>query len=239
MGAKADRFNGFLPETAEFLNDLRANNNKPWFEAHRQDYQEYLIRPLQDLVADLGGFMYAIDPLFELTPAVNKTISRIYRDTRFSRDKSPYKSAMWITFKRPGKDWKDAPAYFLEISPESYRYGMGFYGASKETMDGLRKVIDEQPDRLEKATDFYPKQQEFVIEGETYKKAPGEDKPEHIMLWYRRKNLYLVCNREIDDRFFHKNLVEDLTRGFNLLAPLYRFLREVKDQSARQTRRIR
>ncbi|MBN1220352.1 MAG: DUF2461 domain-containing protein, partial [Anaerolineae bacterium] len=116
MDKEQDKFEGFAPETLEFLRNLKANNNKTWFEAHKQEYQEYLLQPLQALVADMGNFMLSIDPYFEVTPAVNKTISRIHRDTRFSRDKSSYKSTMWITFKRPRKDWQDAPAYFFELS---------------------------------------------------------------------------------------------------------------------------
>ena len=153
------RFQGFAPETFEFLRNLKANNNKTWFEAHRQAYQEYLLQPLRDLVVEMGGFMLTIDPYFEVRPAINKTISRIHRDLRFSRDKSPYKSTMWITFKRPWKDWKEAPAYFFELSSDSYRYGMGFYSASKNTMDRLREQIDRKPQEFLEAITFYPKQQ--------------------------------------------------------------------------------
>ncbi len=89
--------------------------------------------------------MLTIDPSFGIRPAVDKTISRIYRDTRFSKDKSLFKSTMWLTFKRPRKDWKDAPAYFLEISPDSYRYGMGYYSVSSDTMYKFREMIDKKP----------------------------------------------------------------------------------------------
>ncbi len=58
----------------------------------------------------------------KVSPQINRTISRIYRDTRFSKDKSPYKTTMWVTFKRPVKEWQNAPAYFFEITLESYRY---------------------------------------------------------------------------------------------------------------------
>jgi len=99
------KFNGFSPKTLKFLRGLKANNNKAWFQAHREDYDAYVLGPLQDLVADLGEFMLDIDPRFEITPAVNKTISKIYRDTRFSKDKSPFRSTVWITFKNQNKDW--------------------------------------------------------------------------------------------------------------------------------------
>ena len=126
MGTQREgSFNGFSTDTLDFLRNLRANNHKVWFEDHKQDYQNYVLRPLQDLVTDLSSFMLTIDPLLETRPGVDKTISRIYRATRFSKDKSPYKSTIWITFKQPNRNWKDAPVYFLEICPDAYRFGMG------------------------------------------------------------------------------------------------------------------
>jgi uncharacterized protein (DUF2461 family) len=93
------KFKGFSPKTLKFLRGLKANNSKAWFQAHRADYEEYALQPLRYLVTDLGDFMLDIDPYFEITPSVNKTISRIYRDTRFSKDKSPFRSTVWFTFK--------------------------------------------------------------------------------------------------------------------------------------------
>lgn len=221
-------FNGFSTKTFDFLKKLMANNNKTWFEANKQDYQKYLLEPLQNLVADLGEFMLTIDPYFEIRPAVDKTISRIYRDTRFSQDKSPYKSTMWITFKRPRKDWKDAPAYFLEISPCSYRYGMGFYSARIKTMDRLRNMIDKRPEEFLEATSFYLGQKTFTVEGEKYKRILNNRIPEEVQDWYQRKNLYLVCNRNIDDHLFNRTLINDMIFGFGLLAPFYHYLWRLK-----------
>lgn len=221
---KHGRFNGFSPGALNFLRNLDANNNKIWFEAHKQEYQKYLLEPLRNLVADMGEFMLAIDPWFEVRPAVNKTISRIYRDTRFSRDKSPYKNTMWITFKRPGKNWRDAPTYFFEISPDSYRYGMGFYSASKDTMDKFRRKIDKEPKEFLEAISFYSQQQDFVLEGEEYKKILDETKPGEVQNWYQRRNLYLVCNRKIDNRIFSREFIDDLVLGFDILAPFYHYL---------------
>jgi len=222
------RFRGFSPETINFLRDLKKNNNKAWFEAHKHDYRLLLLEPLQSLVTDLGSFMLTIDPYFEVTPAINKTISRIYRDTRFSRDKTPFRSTMWITFKRPREDWKDAPAYFFEISSDGYRYGMGFYSASKDTMDRFREMIDEKPEVFQKAISFYSQKQPFVVEGERYKRTLDKTKPEEIQIWYQRRNLYLVCNRKVDDRLFSKELIDDLIYGFELIAPFYHFLWNLK-----------
>jgi len=226
-GKKDYIFNGFSPKTLKFLRDLGANNNKVWFEAHNEDYQRYLLEPLRNLVVELGEFMLSIDPHLEVTPAANRTISRIYRDTRFSKDKSLYRSNMWITFKRPIEDWMDAPAYFFEITPDSYRYGMGFYQASKKTMDRFREMIDDKPDEFLRLISPFSKQQLFEVAGAMYKRILDKSKTEEILNWYQRKSLYLVCNREIDDRLFGGGLVEDLLFGFGLVAPFYHYLWKV------------
>ena len=221
-------FDSFSQKTLDFLRDIKANNNKGWFEEHKPYYLEYILEPLKNLVIELDSFMLTIDPYFETRPAINKTISRIYRDTRFSKDKSPFKSTMWITFKRPSKDWRDAPAYFFEIAPDSYRYGMGLYSASPDTMYRFREMIDKRPKEFLKAISFYSKQQIFAVEGEKYKRIFDENKPEEIQNWYQRRNLYLVCNRRIDNRLFKRDLIDDLIFGFGLLAPFYQYLWKIK-----------
>ncbi len=222
-------FNGFSRKTLKFLKSLEANNNKTWFQKHRADYEEYVLQPLRDLVTDLGDFMLDIDPCFEITPAVNKTISRIYRDTRFSKDKSPFRSTVWITFKNQNKDWTTlVSGYFFELSVNSYRYGMGFYNAAPAIMSKFREIIDENPEEFLKVISFFAKQRTFVLEGEKYKRIIDKSKPKQIQDWYQRKNMYLVCNRKIDDKLFSYKLIENLIYGFGLIAPLYHYLQKIK-----------
>lgn len=216
-----DRFNGFLPQAPGFFERLAANNNKAWFEEHRDQYEELLLEPLKLLVGDLADTMRAIDPALITIPAVDKTISRIYRDTRFSRDKSPYKTCLWITFKRRSPDWKQAPCFFFEITADSYRYGMGFYSASRETMDNLRRFIEAQPVAFRKALACLGKQPVFRLEGDCYKRPLNPALPDDLQRWHQRKNVYLVCNREIDGQLFSAELCDELAKGFQQLRPLY------------------
>jgi len=223
-------FTGFYRETFVFLRSLEANNNKQWFEQHKGDYHEFLLNPLKSLVSELSGFMLAIDPYFEVSPAVNKTISRIYRDTRFAKDKSPYKTTSWITFKRPKKEWKDSPAYFFELSPDSYRFGMGLYSASPNTMSLFRESIDENPKKFNKAISFYASQNIFRIEGNQYKRIFDKSKSDQILDWYQRKNLFLVCNNDLDKQVLGNELVDKLVSSFSLLEPLYQYLLGVREK---------
>lgn len=218
-----DSFKGFTTDALVFLKELAENNDKAWFEEHRWEYQEHLLRPFQLLVADLSELMLSIDPEFETRPAIDKTISRIYRDTRFSKDKSPYRPRMWLTFKRPSKDWKTTPAYFFELSQDRYRYGMGFYSATRETMERLREMIDEETREFWKAMVQYRGQDTFHLEGELYKRVRDPEKPDYLQEWYQRKNIHLICNCEIDQRLLSRELLEELARGYLELVPLYRF----------------
>ncbi len=221
---KMASFTGFSAVTIQFLWELQRNNNKEWFESHKVDYQEHLLQPLQALVAELGPFMQSIDGDFVITPAVNKTISRVYRDIRFSRDKSPYKTSHWLTFKRPRKEWQNYPAYFFELSPDSYRYGMGFYSANRQTMDKYRDNIDSAPDSFLSTIACYSEQELFTIEGEQYKRPLRADIPVELQDWYNRKSIYLVCNQQIDEDHIDRSLLTDLMHGFELLAPFYHYL---------------
>jgi uncharacterized protein (TIGR02453 family) len=223
----SNRFRGFTPEAISFLKDIGANNNKPWFEANKPRYQEYLLKPFQDLVVDVSGLMLTIDPLFVIAPAVSKTISRIYRDTRFSKDKSLYRNSIWLTFKRSSHDWKEAPAFYFELTPEGYRYGMGFYNAPKVVMDRFRETIARRPEAFLEVIAFYRPANPFTLEGEKYQRQVVIDLPEPIREWYRYKSFYLASNHSIDELLFRRDLTKVLMDSFGMLAPLYHFLWEI------------
>ena len=220
------QFNGFTEDTLNFLKELKNNNNKIWFENNRERYEKVLLEPFKLLVCQLSPSMLKIDKDFETTPRVDKTISRIYRDTRFAKDKSPYRPNMWITFKRTSKEWKTYPAFFFELYYDWYRYGMGFYSANKIIMDRFRTKIENNIIDFKKTTSFL-NDKIFLLEGEKYKRCININLPDEIKEWYQRKTFYLVCNRKINNNIFSNKIISELKDGFMFLAPLYRFLMEL------------
>ncbi|MFA7061091.1 MAG: DUF2461 domain-containing protein [Pedobacter sp.] len=226
MTPGAEKFKGFRPESLSFLRELKANNSKSWFEVHRSDYEKFMLTPLRALTTELTPMMLSIDQDLVTSPA--RVISRIHRDTRFSRDKSPYKSNLWLTFKRPLSDWQDAPAFFFELGADSWRYGMGFYAASRETMDRLRQLIERKPAEFERMIAFLADQDRFAVEGEQYKRLINPAVSEHLRPWHQRKSIYLICNRLSDRQLFDKELLRELITGFSLLAPFYHWLWRLK-----------
>ena len=220
-------FNGFNQEGILFLKDLAANNNKEWFEQHRLAYDNYLLKPLKQLTADLQLTIKSIDTEIETTPSINKTISRIYRDTRFSTDKSPFRTMQWISFRRPAKTWGNVPEFYFWFTPEKYEYGMGFYSATPKNMEKIREHIASCPDRFKKEIiDYYKAQDTFVLEGENYKRPVPNSLPEEFQQWLQKKNLCLSCKKEINKTFFSSGLKDILEKAFAANSRLYRFFIE-------------
>ncbi len=219
-------FTGFTQQGLTFLQQIAQNNTKEWFEEHRDIYEQHLLLPIRKLVTDLGTDMMAIDELFEIRPAIGKTISRMNRDTRFSHDKSLYRSNIWLTFKRSRKNWTDAPTYFFEFGPDWWRYGLGYYSASRATMDLFRQQLIRAPaDFLKIAECIHPN---FLIEGESYKRPLIKDQPQELATWYNKKSWALISHHHDMEPLFSNQLVDILSKDFRRLSPIYDFLMKIE-----------
>ncbi|EOZ4304713.1 DUF2461 domain-containing protein [Salmonella enterica] len=222
----AGRFQGFAQEGLNFLQQVCIENDKAWFDEHRFIYERSLLTPFRALVDDLAPAMLEIDPLLETRPAIGKTLSRIHRDTRFSHDKSLYRSRMWLTFKRSAKNWIDAPSYFFEISLDTLRYGLGYYSASKSTMDLFRHTLRKRSDAfLQVAECCSPP---FELVGESYKRLLAKDLDPAISDWYQRKTFAVMVTDNDVEKLFHADLVTRLAESFQQLEPLYQWLMTVE-----------
>ncbi|NMP29701.1 DUF2461 domain-containing protein [Rahnella sp. SAP-1] len=219
-------FTGFSQQGLNFLQQVRIENDKEWFEANRHIYDRELLTPFRNLVDALSPTMLTIDPQFETRPAIGKTLSRIHRDTRFSHDKSRYRSRMWLTFKRPSKDWKDAPVYFFELGPDMLRYGLGYYSANKPTMDLFRHTLTRQPQAFLEVADCC--RPPFELVGESYKRPLVKEQAAEIATWYNRKSFAMMVTDSQVDKLFHPRLITELAEGFQQLEPLYQWLMRVE-----------
>lgn len=219
-------FQGFTPAGLDFLQQVVKENNKEWFEAHRGVYNQHLLLPFRALVEELTPAMLTIDDRVETRPAVGKTLSRMYRDTRFSHDKSLFRNRMWLTFKRPSKQWTDAPVFFFEITPAFFHYGLGYYSASKATMDRFRHLMLRQPQEFAKAA--AGASEPFELAGESYKRPLVKDQDPALATWYNRKSFAVMATDHNTESLFSPGLAPRLQRDFNRLRPLYDLLMRVE-----------
>ena len=222
-----NRFKGFTRETFRFLADLGENNFKPWFDEHKDIYDQELLQPLKSLVVAMTPAMYGIDPRIDFRPA--RVLSRIYRDIRFSYDKTPYKTHMWITYQRMVPEWQNFPAFFMEISSEGYQYGMGLYGAKKKVMDEVREYIGYDPEHFRAISEDLLTKHRYILDGERYKRPLKNDLPEYFQPWMQRKSLYVYKKKPIGGELFDPGFASLLASELALTKALYDFFVYVCD----------
>lgn len=212
-------FTGFTDETVDFMWGIRFNNERTWFEAHKEIYLTHFYRPMCDLAEELYGFMLERRPDCGLI----RKVTRIYRDARRLHGRGPYKDHMWFVLRRPGESWTVRPAFYFEVAPESYAMGMGCYDAPPAMMARLRARIDQDPKPLEKLARRLNRQDRFRLEGQEYKRPKGDPGP-LLYPWYNRKGLALSWEQNWGGTLYTPALVQEVVEGFQFLAPYYELL---------------
>ena len=238
--AGTERVNHSMPfsqATLDFLFQNWVNNSKEFFEAHREDYRRLVVEPLQALVVALTPGMLKIDPKFITEPKIDRTISRIYRNMSIpsNRLKSRYRENCWLVFSRDKQLWGGPPAYYFEVNPGGFGYGMGYYQADREVMAALRAMLLAGEPSAKAAMKAFQKQRAFEMYGEPYKRSKYPDQPEDLRLWLDRKGIGFQRESADLDLLFSENLADMLLADFKLLAPIYKFFmdaeaRKIKDQ---------
>lgn len=215
----------FSQATLDFLFQNWVSNSKEFFEAHREDYRKLLVEPFQALVTALTPGMLKIDAGFITEPKIDRTISRIHRDLRIpsNRAKSRYRENCWLVFSRDKKLYNGLPAYYFEINPGGFNYGMGYYRASGEAMAAIRAMLLAGEPPAKAALRVFQKQDTFSMYGESYKRSRYPDQPEALRLWLDRKGIGFERESTDFDLLFSERLADRLLADFQVLVPIYRF----------------
>ncbi len=218
----------FTQRTIDFLSENRARNDKAWFEEHKPDYQKHVLEPMAAFVTRLTPALLSIDDALLCEPKSGKAISRIYRDTRFSHDKSLYRDVMWCGFMRNKKLYNGMPGFFFEVSPRGFRYGSGYYQASPQSMDSIRRLILDRNKHFVAALKAYETQDRFQLEADSYKRRKYPDQPENVQNWLDRKSICFIHNSADFTLLFSEDLADTVAEGFLALRPMHAFLIEAE-----------
>lgn len=211
-------FSGFSKETGEFLWELSFNNERPWFQAHKEQFERVLNEPFKALAHDV------YDELCRLLPGEEFSvhISRIYRDARRLYGRGPYKDHLWFTLTLSGaSDY--GPAFWFEIGPSDYSYGLGFWAPTAAYMEALRRAIAANPAGFERLVTEIAPMRGFALRGEEFRRPKG-DFGEIINPWYNRKYLDYGLRRDHDAQLYSGKLPKKMAKDFARLMPLCRFM---------------
>ena len=223
----------FSHKTLDFLFQNKINDSKEWFEDHRSDYEEHVAKPMCDLVSELTPFMKEVDSRFICDPRVGRSVSRIYRDTRFSHDKSRYRSNVWLTFSRDKKAYFGPPGIFFQVGVDGLVWGCGWYQIGREQLDCARQLILRHDPAFKRAVKAFEGQSTFSLSGDTLKRTRFPSGTDEDRMWGDRKNLCLIARTDDFSMIFSGDAGEILKRDFKKIIPVYDFM--IKCSSSRQT----
>jgi uncharacterized protein (TIGR02453 family) len=211
----------FTPRTFTFLRALKAHNDREWFLANRQRYLDDVEAPMLAFIGDFGARLRGISPAFIADPRrTGGSMFRIYRDVRFSADKSPYKThaAAWFPHESRKKN-PSAPGFYLHIEPKEQFGGGGIYHPDPQTLARVRlRIVSHGKDWAKvRATGL-------AIEGDTLQRAPAGFDPAHRFADdLKRKDHYTITEFRMSD-VCGSNFLDRYAAACDQAAPLVRFL---------------
>lgn len=213
----------FPKEGLEFLRALKRNNKRPWFLKHKAEYEEQVRAPMVEFVEALA---HDLPPEFLCDPA--KSIFRIYRDVRFSKDKSPYKTHVAAQFPSRTNSRRGGAGFYFHISSTEVWIGGGFYGPTPQETLAIRNLIAARYGALKSIVTSPDFRKRFgELQGDKLTRVPRGFPADHAAAeWLKHKNWYagvtLAAEKAVGPRFY-----PTLVEHFTALTPLMRFLNEM------------
>jgi len=215
----------FGPELFAFLRELKASNTREWFAASKERYEEEVRGPALDFVADFAPRLGRISPHFVADPRpVGGSLFRIHRDTRFSRDKSPYKTYTGVQFRHElGRD-AHAPGFYLHLEPDACFAGAGVWHPDGTALARIREAIVADPDAWRAAVGGKRFRERVRLGGDSLKRAPAGFDPEHELIEDLKRKDFICFRTYADGEVTAAGFLDAFARICSDAVPLVRFL---------------
>lgn len=215
----------FRPDTLRFLEEIAANNERTWFQANKHRYEADVLAPALDYIETMGPRIESISAHFVAIPRrVGGSLMRIYRDTRFSHDKTPYKTNIGIQFRHErGKD-VHAPGFYVHVEPGRCFLGAGIWRPESGALAKIRTRIVEKPGAWKSASRDGRFQEHFEFGGQRLKRPPRGFPAELPFIEdIKRKDFIASCPID-DEDVIASDFAERTVARFAAAAPLMAFL---------------
>jgi uncharacterized protein (TIGR02453 family) len=217
----------FTPGLFRFLRNLKENNTREWFQANKQRYEQEVRQPALRFITDFAPHLGKISKYFRADPRpIGGSLFRIYRDTRFSPDKSPYKTHAGIHFRHEAGRDAYTPGFYLHLEPGQVFVGVGLWHPDNPTLKRIRQAIVADPNKWKRAIGGSRFRDRFEVTGETLKRAPQGIDPNHPLITHLKLKditaLARFTQRDVTSVGFLEKFSTDCQAG----APLVRYICE-------------
>ncbi len=215
------------PDLFEFLRELSENNNRDWFQANKGRYDSDVKAPLFDFIEAFGDRLPAISPHYQAIPRINGgSLFRIYRDVRFSKDKTPYKTAAALHFRHESARDVHAPGFYLHLEPGEVFVGCGIWKPDGDSVTKIRTKITEYPDQWQSAISNENFASVYKLGGDSLKRPPRGFDPEHPLIVDLKRKDYLG-SVELDEKTaYQPDFLDTYLDLCTRAVPFMRFLTE-------------
>jgi uncharacterized protein (TIGR02453 family) len=210
----------FSPALFTFLRDLKRNNDRDWFKANKARYDEAVLEPALAFIEDFEPHLHAISPHFRADARrVGGSLFRIHRDTRFARDKTPYKTTAGIYFKHERSREVHAPGFYLHLAPGDVFAGGGIWHPDTKTANAIREAISADPEGWQGAIAGVD-----LGRGEALKRVPQGFDKEHPLADDLKRKDFAAIERLSEEEATGPRFLERYAQACATMAPLMRFL---------------
>jgi uncharacterized protein (TIGR02453 family) len=217
----------FSSDSLLFLKELRRHNDREWFQRNKARYESQLRDPFLRLIADLAAPLKRINPYLVADPRpVGGSMMRIYRDIRFSADKSPYKAFVAAHFEHTKADNGSAPAYYLHFEPERSSIGAGLWRPEPDALCKIREAIVADAKRWQRVTSDAHFGSTCGMAGESLKRPPIGFDPNHPLINDIKRKDYAISFPLTDQQVCAPDLLDSTIGVLRAAAPFMQFLSE-------------
>ncbi len=212
-------FEGYSPETVDFLWGIRLNNNREWFLEHKKDYVNYLYEPTKALGAEI------FQPFLDKSGTIYK-VSRIYRDARLHHP-LPYKESLWICIRQDVEWWGENPCLYFEINPEGIDYGFFIWKPRPAVMKAFRRELAADPRAFLAMVEQVEASTGMKIQAKEYKHPEKWENPdlERFYLW--KEQIGCTVHEDFSPDTFGPGLADRVRELFVKLEPLYDYFTRI------------
>ncbi len=220
------KYNGITKDTLFLLSDNRFRDSREFYEEHKEELKAGITVPMRQIASIIGQELLPLDELMNVNPV--KMVSRIFRDTRYTKDKRLYRDNMWIMFMRDKHQWQCYPCFWFEVTPSEYSMGIGFFGSEPGLMTTFRKHIRENPFEFKEIAENC----ESVggkLYGEEYKRMPA-DCPEGMERYWCKKQFGFIFESQNTDDLKDEGIIDIIREKFDKFSLLYTFMLKISDE---------
>ena len=220
------KYDGITRDSLFLLSDNMFRDSKAFYDEHKEELKSGITVPMRQIAEAIGAELIKLDPLMNTIPT--KMVSRIRRDTRFTKDKRLYRENMWIMFMRDKHQWRNYPCFWFEITPAEYTMGIGLFGDDPGVMELLRSRMREDPTGFLKIAKKC-ESTGAVTTGREYKRIPAGC-PTGLEKYYAHKSLGFIKYGGNPDDLASEKIIDIIRSCFKKFSPLYTYLLETADK---------